>query len=98
MGVSLQSHPDVIEAGRNALRDYGAGLSSVRFICGTQVVIIVGVVITYRRYWGGYGSVCGVCNLATNSTCSCGALRNLIQPLQLVTCLLPGYIISFFVL
>ena len=38
MGVSLQSHPDVIEAGRNALRDYGAGLSSVRFICGTQVI------------------------------------------------------------
>lgn len=34
----LQSHPEVIEAGREALHKYGAGLSSVRFICGTQVV------------------------------------------------------------
>jgi hypothetical protein len=35
--LGLSSHPEVIEAGREALRDYGAGLSSVRFICGTQV-------------------------------------------------------------
>ena len=34
----LQSHPEVIEASRQALLDYGAGLSSVRFICGTQVI------------------------------------------------------------
>ena len=33
----LQSHPEVVEAGRVALKEYGAGLSSVRFICGTQV-------------------------------------------------------------
>ena len=34
----LQSHPEVIDASRQALLDYGAGLSSVRFICGTQVI------------------------------------------------------------
>ena len=33
----LQSHPEVINAGKDALDKYGAGLSSVRFICGTQV-------------------------------------------------------------
>lgn len=33
----LQSHPAVIEAGKKALDQHGAGLSSVRFICGTQV-------------------------------------------------------------
>ncbi|CAI8058091.1 2-amino-3-ketobutyrate coenzyme A ligase, mitochondrial [Geodia barretti] len=32
----LPAHPEVIEAGRAALTKYGAGLSSVRFICGTQ--------------------------------------------------------------
>ena len=30
------SHPEVIEASKDALDKYGAGLSSVRFICGTQ--------------------------------------------------------------
>ncbi|XP_039622373.1 2-amino-3-ketobutyrate coenzyme A ligase, mitochondrial [Polypterus senegalus] len=34
--LGLSSHPEVIAAGIAALRDYGAGLSSVRFICGTQ--------------------------------------------------------------
>ncbi|KAH9410358.1 hypothetical protein TYRP_010117 [Tyrophagus putrescentiae] len=34
--LGLSSHPEVIEAGINALRSRGAGLSSVRFICGTQ--------------------------------------------------------------
>jgi len=33
-----QSHPQVIEAAHKALDTRGAGLSSVRFICGTQVV------------------------------------------------------------
>ena len=32
----LKSHPDVTQAGIDALRTHGAGLSSVRFICGTQ--------------------------------------------------------------
>jgi len=32
----IKSHPEVIEAGKAALDEYGAGLSSVRFICGTQ--------------------------------------------------------------
>ncbi|KAB7501940.1 2-amino-3-ketobutyrate coenzyme A ligase, mitochondrial, partial [Armadillidium nasatum] len=30
------SHPEVVKAGKEALEKYGAGLSSVRFICGTQ--------------------------------------------------------------
>ncbi|CAG0879859.1 unnamed protein product [Darwinula stevensoni] len=34
--LGLSSHPDVIKAGKDALDEYGAGLSSVRFICGTQ--------------------------------------------------------------
>lgn len=36
--LGLSSHPDVIEAGKAALDLYGAGLSSVRFICGTQTI------------------------------------------------------------
>ena len=32
----FQSHPDVVQAGIDALKTHGAGLSSVRFICGTQ--------------------------------------------------------------
>ena len=39
-----QSHPEVVEAAKNALDKYGNGLSSVRFICGTQV----------RQYGGKY--------------------------------------------
>jgi len=34
--LGLSSHPDVIQAGVDALHSHGAGLSSVRFICGTQ--------------------------------------------------------------
>ncbi|CAJ0569634.1 unnamed protein product, partial [Mesorhabditis spiculigera] len=34
--LGLSSHPDVIKAGQEALKTHGAGLSSVRFICGTQ--------------------------------------------------------------
>ncbi|ELU08660.1 hypothetical protein CAPTEDRAFT_164338 [Capitella teleta] len=34
--LGLSSHPEVIAAGRKALDTHGAGLSSVRFICGTQ--------------------------------------------------------------
>ncbi|KFM77327.1 2-amino-3-ketobutyrate coenzyme A ligase, mitochondrial, partial [Stegodyphus mimosarum] len=34
--LGLSSHPGIIEAGKSALDAYGAGLSSVRFICGTQ--------------------------------------------------------------
>ncbi|XP_014665939.1 PREDICTED: 2-amino-3-ketobutyrate coenzyme A ligase, mitochondrial-like [Priapulus caudatus] len=34
--LGLSSHPDVIEAGKAALDSHGAGMSSVRFICGTQ--------------------------------------------------------------
>jgi hypothetical protein len=37
----LQSHPEVIQAAKDALDKYGAGLSSVRFICGTQVCIFL---------------------------------------------------------
>jgi len=34
--LGLSSHPEVIAAARAALEDRGYGLSSVRFICGTQ--------------------------------------------------------------
>ncbi|WP_370400472.1 glycine C-acetyltransferase [Sulfitobacter sp. JB4-11] len=34
--LGLSDHPDLIEAGRAALSRYGYGMSSVRFICGTQ--------------------------------------------------------------
>jgi len=36
--LGLASHPEVIAAAHRALDDYGYGLASVRFICGTQVV------------------------------------------------------------
>ncbi|WP_106791453.1 glycine C-acetyltransferase [Aquimarina sp. Aq78] len=34
--LGLSSHPDVIDAGKKAIDSHGYGLSSVRFICGTQ--------------------------------------------------------------
>ena len=34
--LGLADHPTLIEAGREALSRYGYGMSSVRFICGTQ--------------------------------------------------------------
>ncbi len=34
--LGLSSHPDVIEAAIDAIRSHGYGMSSVRFICGTQ--------------------------------------------------------------
>lgn len=34
--LGLSSHPNVIDAAHEALRTHGYGLSSVRFICGTQ--------------------------------------------------------------
>ena len=34
--LGLSSHPDVIEASKKALDTHGFGMSSVRFICGTQ--------------------------------------------------------------
>lgn len=36
--LGLSSHPELIEAGKKALDEFGAGLSSVRFICGTQTI------------------------------------------------------------
>lgn len=33
--LGLANHPEVVEAGARALKDYGAGTASVRFICGT---------------------------------------------------------------
>ena len=33
--LGLADHPEVIEAGIQGLKDYGAGTASVRFICGT---------------------------------------------------------------
>ena len=34
--LGLSNHPDVVEAAAEGLRTHGFGLSSVRFICGTQ--------------------------------------------------------------
>jgi len=36
--LGLSSHPKVIEAAKRALDEYGYGMSSVRFICGTQSI------------------------------------------------------------
>ena len=36
--LGLSSHPKVIEAARNTIDKYGYGMSSVRFICGTQTI------------------------------------------------------------
>lgn len=44
--LGLSSHPEVVKAGIEALQRYGAGLSSVRFICGTQVTIITSLLLT----------------------------------------------------
>lgn len=34
--LGLSSHPDVVAAGKHAIDTHGFGMSSVRFICGTQ--------------------------------------------------------------
>lgn len=36
--LGLSSHPEVIKAAHEALDDWGYGMSSVRFICGTQTI------------------------------------------------------------
>jgi glycine C-acetyltransferase len=36
--LGLANNTEVIEAAKKALDEYGAGLSSVRFICGTQTI------------------------------------------------------------
>src|SRR5262249_897271 len=36
--LGLGNHPQVIEAAKRTLDEYGFGLSSVRFICGTQTI------------------------------------------------------------
>ncbi|MED6313593.1 MAG: glycine C-acetyltransferase [Verrucomicrobiota bacterium] len=36
--LGLASHPEVIDAARMALEEWGYGLASVRFICGTQAI------------------------------------------------------------
>ena len=34
--LGLSSHPEVIQAAKDAMDSHGFGMSSVRFICGTQ--------------------------------------------------------------
>jgi glycine C-acetyltransferase len=34
--LGLADHPDIVAAAQEGLRDYGYGMASVRFICGTQ--------------------------------------------------------------
>ena len=36
--LGLANHPDVVAAAHKALDDYGFGVASVRFICGTQTI------------------------------------------------------------
>jgi glycine C-acetyltransferase len=36
--LGLANHPAIVEAAQEALRDWGYGLASVRFICGTQSI------------------------------------------------------------
>ena len=36
--LGLASHPEVVKAAEESLQQWGYGLSSVRFICGTQVI------------------------------------------------------------
>lgn len=36
--LGLSNHPQIIEAAQKSFKDYGFGLSSVRFICGTQTI------------------------------------------------------------
>ncbi|HET7041434.1 MAG TPA: aminotransferase class I/II-fold pyridoxal phosphate-dependent enzyme, partial [Gemmatimonadales bacterium] len=36
--LGLSDNPEVIKAGQMALEEYGAGTSSVRFICGTFTI------------------------------------------------------------
>lgn len=36
--LGLANHPEVIKAAQNVMNDWGFGLSSVRFICGTQQI------------------------------------------------------------
>lgn len=36
--LGLANHPDIVAAAKRALDDFGFGLSSVRFICGTQTI------------------------------------------------------------
>ncbi len=36
--LGLANHPDLIAAARDAVAEYGYGMASVRFICGTQTV------------------------------------------------------------
>ena len=36
--LGLSDHPDIVDAARKGLGEWGFGLSSVRFICGTQTI------------------------------------------------------------
>jgi glycine C-acetyltransferase len=36
--LGLSNHPELIKSGKEGLQDYGFGVSSVRFICGTQTI------------------------------------------------------------
>ncbi len=36
--LGLANHPDIIAAAHKALDDFGYGMASVRFICGTQII------------------------------------------------------------
>jgi glycine C-acetyltransferase len=44
--LGLSNHPRLVQAAHKALDTHGFGLSSVRFICGTQVWACIAAVCT----------------------------------------------------
>jgi glycine C-acetyltransferase len=57
--LGLSSHPRVIEAAHKTIDSRGFGMSSVRFICGTQDTQGIGrKIVTFFRY-GRYHFICG---------------------------------------
>ena len=48
--VVFKSHPDVIQAGVDALLSHANGMSSVRFICGTNVSLCLSVSVSKSPY------------------------------------------------
>ncbi|WP_339630011.1 aminotransferase class I/II-fold pyridoxal phosphate-dependent enzyme [uncultured Sneathiella sp.] len=73
--LGFANHPEIVEAARQALLDYGASTASVRFICGTQDIHQLleadiakfhgtEAALTYSSCWaantGLFAAICGV--------------------------------------
>ena len=59
--LGLSNHPALVEAAKEALDSHGYGMSSVRFICGTQDLHkeLEQEIARFHRY-GGYHIVCSM--------------------------------------